>query len=102
MNLERRRGDYEKCAMLYENYITNAKSKAIASALSVKYARFLRHVRQDAAAARKVLDAALARDPLNPRLHLQRLDLALHTPDTAYAVLDGQLTDSYITSRILH
>ncbi|XP_041970062.1 pre-mRNA-processing factor 39 isoform X2 [Aricia agestis] len=88
INLERRRGDYDKCIQLYENYISAAKNKAIASALSIKYARFLFHVKKDLAAARKVLDDAVTKDPLNERLHLQRLDIALHTPGTAYEELD--------------
>ncbi|XP_026743147.1 pre-mRNA-processing factor 39 isoform X2 [Trichoplusia ni] len=94
VNLERRRGDYEKCIQLYEGYIASAKNKSVASALSIKYARFLFHVRRSPAAARAALDAAVLRDPLNPRLHAQRLDLALHTPGTPYAELD-ELVSSY-------
>ncbi|KPJ18194.1 Pre-mRNA-processing factor 39 [Papilio machaon] len=94
VNLERRRGDYEKCCQLYESYIAAAKSKAIASALSVKYVRFLFHVRRDAAAAKRAIDDAIARDPLNVRLHMQRLDIALHTPGTPYDVLE-ELAMSY-------
>ncbi|XP_063539167.1 pre-mRNA-processing factor 39 [Cydia strobilella] len=94
VNLERRRGDYDKCSQLYETYIAAAKNKAIASALSIKYARFLHHVRQQPAAARKALDDAVTRDPLNQRLHMQRLDLALHTPGTPYEELE-ELVSSY-------
>uniref|UniRef100_A0A2A4JM39 Suppressor of forked domain-containing protein n=1 Tax=Heliothis virescens TaxID=7102 RepID=A0A2A4JM39_HELVI len=94
VNLERRRGDYDKCAQLYEGYIAAAKSKAVASALAIKYARFLFHVRAQPAAARAALDAAVLRDPLNVRLHAQRLDLALHTPHTPYHELD-ELVSSY-------
>ncbi|XP_075982541.1 pre-mRNA processing factor 39 isoform X2 [Anticarsia gemmatalis] len=94
VNLERRRGDFEKCAQLYEGYINSAKSKAVASALAIKYARFTFHVRQDPTAAKKVLDDAITKDPLNQRLHLQRLDLALHTPDTPYETLE-ELVMSY-------
>ncbi|KAG6449982.1 pre-mRNA-processing factor 39 isoform X2 [Manduca sexta] len=94
VNLERRRGDYDKCAQLYEAYISGAKNKAISSALSIKYARFLFHVRKDPAGARKVLDKALSIDPLNPRLHMQRVDIALHTDGTTYAELD-ELVQSY-------
>ncbi|XP_013170779.1 PREDICTED: pre-mRNA-processing factor 39 isoform X1 [Papilio xuthus] len=94
VNLERRRGDYEKCCQLYESYIAAAKSKAIASALSVKYVRFLFHVRRDASAAKSAIDDAIARDPLNVRLHMQRLDIALHTPGTPYEMLE-ELAMSY-------
>ncbi|XP_048486257.1 pre-mRNA-processing factor 39 [Plutella xylostella] len=94
VNLERRRGDYDKCVQLYEQYIAAAKSKSIASALAIKYARFLYHVRADAPGARKVLDDAIAKDPLNERLHLQRLDLALHTPNTPFSELE-ELVQSY-------
>ncbi|CAG9789313.1 unnamed protein product [Diatraea saccharalis] len=94
VNLERRRGDYEKCVQLYEGYIASAKNKAVASALAIKYARFLFHVRSDPTAARKVLDDAVTKDPLNYRLHMQRLDLALHTPGVAYEELED-LVGSY-------
>ncbi|GBP50559.1 Pre-mRNA-processing factor 39 [Eumeta japonica] len=94
VNLERRRGDHDKCASLYENYISSAKNKAVASALSIKYARFLFHVKRDSVAARKVLDEAITRDPLNQRLYLQRLDLALHTPGTPYSELE-ELVQAY-------
>ncbi|KAL0869121.1 hypothetical protein ABMA27_007420 [Loxostege sticticalis] len=94
VNLERRRGDFDKCAQLYEGYIASAKNKAVASALSIKYARFLFHVRSQPPAARKVLDEAIAKDPLNYRLHMQRLDLALHTPGTPYEELE-ELVTSY-------
>ncbi|KAJ2953319.1 hypothetical protein O0L34_g906 [Tuta absoluta] len=94
VNLERRRGDLEKCASLYEGYIASAKSKPVASALAIKYARFQFHVRKSPEAARKVLDEAIVKDPLNPRLHMQRLDLALHTPDTKYEELE-ELVQSY-------
>lgn len=91
MNLERRRGDYEKCSQLYETYISTSKNKSLASALAIKYARFLQHVRRQPAAARAALDDAVAKDPLNPRLHLQRLDLAINTPGVTYEELDGDL-----------
>lgn len=94
VNLERRRGDYEKCAQLYESYISSAKSKAVASALAIKYARFVFHIRQDPKAARKILDDAINKDPLNHRLHMQRLDLALHSPETPYEELE-ELVMSY-------
>ncbi|XP_049877646.1 pre-mRNA-processing factor 39 isoform X2 [Pectinophora gossypiella] len=94
VNLERRRGDLDKCAQLYETYIASAKNKAVASALAIKYARFQFHIRHAPDAARKVLDDAIAKDPLNPRLHMQRLDLALHTPGAKYEDLE-ELVQSY-------
>ncbi|CAH2094619.1 unnamed protein product [Euphydryas editha] len=94
INLERRRGDYDKCIQLYEGYISSAKFKPVASALAIKYARFLFHVKQDKLAARKVLDDAITKEPLNARLHMQRLDLALHTPGTPYEELE-ELVMSY-------
>ncbi|XP_047536781.1 pre-mRNA-processing factor 39 isoform X3 [Vanessa atalanta] len=94
INLERRRGDYDKCIQLYEAYISSAKNKSVASAMAIKYARFLFHVKQDKLAARKALNDAIAKDPLNARLHMQRLDLALHTPDTPYEELE-ELVMSY-------
>lgn len=90
MSLERRRGDYDKCVQLFDQYIANTKNKAVASAFSIKYARFLFHVMKDPVAARQALDDAIAKDPLNQRLHLQRLDLAIHVPDTPFSVLEGE------------
>ncbi|KAL4720037.1 hypothetical protein ACJJTC_003404 [Scirpophaga incertulas] len=66
VNLERRRGDYDKCVQLYESYLSGAKNKAVASALAVKYARFLFH----------------------------RLDLAVHTPGIKFEELE-ELAMSY-------
>ncbi|CAH2045350.1 unnamed protein product, partial [Iphiclides podalirius] len=94
VNLERRRGDFDKCCQLYEGYIATAKNKAISSALSIKYVRFLFHIKRDASAAKKAIDDAIARDPLNVRLHMQRLDIALHTPGTPFEVLE-ELAMSY-------
>lgn len=88
INLERRRGDHEKVIQLYEQYIAAAKSKVISSALAVKYARFLNHVKHNTEAATKVLDDAIVKDPLNPRLHLQRLDLVLHIKDVPYHLIE--------------
>lgn len=94
VNLERRRGDLEKCSQLYEGYIAASKNKAVSSSLVIKYARFLFHVKQQPEAARKVLNEGILKDPLNHRLHMQRLDLALHTPGVPYEELDGESTVS--------
>jgi len=77
INLERRRGDFEKCAQLYETYIGSAKNKNITASLVIKFARFLHKIRRDYDGAMKVLKSALEKDPANTRIALQIIDLAL-------------------------
>lgn len=77
INIERRRGDNEKCKALYEHYITTAKNKNIAGSLAIKYARFLNKICHDLEAGLKVLRQALERDNANTRVALQMIDLAL-------------------------
>ncbi|XP_065371560.1 pre-mRNA-processing factor 39 [Calliphora vicina] len=77
INVERRRGDYEKCKSLYEHYINTAKNKNIAGSLAIKYARFLNKICQDLEGGLKVLRQALDKDSANTRVALQMIDLAL-------------------------
>lgn len=77
INLERRRGDSEKCTQLYEYYISSTKNKTISSSFAIKYARFCHKIRGDLEAGVAVLKAALAKDTSNARLALQLIDLAL-------------------------
>lgn len=77
INLARRQGDFEKCAELYEQYITNAKNKNISSSLAIKYARFVHKIKKDLEGGLTVLKSALEKDPSNARLVLQMIDLAL-------------------------
>ncbi|XP_055605808.1 pre-mRNA-processing factor 39 [Uranotaenia lowii] len=77
INLERRRGDHDKCAQLYQTYIGQAKSKSIAGNLVIKYARFLHKIRKDIEQAHSVLKNYLEKDPLNTRVALQLIDLSL-------------------------
>lgn len=81
INLERRRGDFDKCCLLYEHYILSAKSKAASSSLAVKYARFLVRSRGDISGAVKALRMAAARDPICQRLYLQMMDATMSKPD---------------------
>lgn len=80
INVERRRGDYEKCKSLYEHYINTAKNKNIAGSLAIKYARFLNKICQDLEGGLKVLRQALDKDSANTRVALQMIDLALQRP----------------------
>lgn len=77
INLERRRGDFDKCAQLYEHYIANAKTKNIAGSLAIKYARFLHKIKKDIDGALKLLKQTLEKDPSNTRVALQIIDMAL-------------------------
>lgn len=77
INLERRRGDLDKCAQLYEYYISTSKSKSTSSSFTIKYARFCHKIRGDLEAGIAVLKAALEKDTNNVRLALQLVDLVL-------------------------
>lgn len=77
INLERRRGDVEKCSQLYESYISNSKYKTIASSMAIKYARFTAKICHDFDKAVEVLKGAIAKDLTNARLYLQLIDLYL-------------------------
>lgn len=80
INLERRRGNFEKSHELYEQYIAAAKNKHIISSMSIKYARFLHKIMNNYDKAMEVLKAALANDSTNTRIALQIVDLALQRP----------------------
>lgn len=92
INVERRRGDIEKCVQLYENYITNAKNKNLAANLAIKYARFLNKIKKDIEQAIKMLKGVLEKDPANTRVALQLIDLLLQRdnvdPDEVVQVMD--------------
>lgn len=77
INLERRRGNLEKCVQLYEQHIAASKNKNITASLCIKYARFLCKNNRDFEGAMKVLKDALAKDTMNTRIALQVIDLAL-------------------------
>lgn len=77
INLERRRGDHEKCIQLYDQYIASAKTKNIAGNLSIKYARFYHKIKNDLDGGFAILKSTLEKDPSNTRIALQIIDLAL-------------------------
>ncbi|XP_059471620.1 pre-mRNA-processing factor 39 [Neocloeon triangulifer] len=77
INLERRRGCLDKVSSLYEGYISSYKNVTIASALSVKYARFLCKFKNDADAAQAVLVKAMEKDRNSSRLFLNLIDIHL-------------------------
>lgn len=80
INLERRRGDIEKCIQLYEHYVQQAqnyKNKNTLTSLGIKYARFLNKVKKDWSAGWEVLKSIFDKDSTNVRIALQMIDLAL-------------------------
>ncbi|VEN48288.1 unnamed protein product [Callosobruchus maculatus] len=81
INLERRRGDFDKCTQLYEHYINNSKNKMISSNIAIKFSRFCFKVMKDFDKAQEALKTAISKDPNNPRLYLQLIDLTLQNPD---------------------
>nr|CAD7402603.1 unnamed protein product [Timema cristinae] len=62
INLERRRGNFEKVCELYEHYITNSKNKVIANNLAIKYARFNWKVKGDIETSVSILNKAVEKD----------------------------------------
>ncbi|XP_018331936.1 pre-mRNA-processing factor 39 isoform X2 [Agrilus planipennis] len=96
INLERRRGDYDKCCQLYEHYISNSKNKTISTNLAIKYARFCLKILKNAEKAVEILNAALAKDSNNPRLYLQLIDIHLQKDDIDEAEVLS-LVDSFLT-----
>lgn len=80
INLERRRGNLEKCLELYENNLANAKNKQIASSIIIKYARFLNKHMNQFDKAMETLKNALEKDQTNTRIALQIIDLVLQRP----------------------
>ena len=96
INLERRRGNFEKCVELYESYVAAAKNKNIVSSLTIKYARFQNKIMKNFECAMKLLKGALVKDPMNTRLALQIIDLALQRDEVnekeILAVLDSFMT----------
>lgn len=80
INLERRRGDFEKCTQLYEHYISTAKNKAVCGSFAIKHARFCHKIKGDLNGAMTILQTALEKDPNNTRIVLQMIDLALQRP----------------------
>nr|CAI5817399.1 unnamed protein product [Callosobruchus analis] len=81
INLERRRGDFDKCTQLYEHYINTSKNKMISSNIAIKFSRFCFKVMKDFDKAQEALKTAISKDPNNPRLYLQLIDLTLQKPD---------------------
>ncbi|CAG9769827.1 unnamed protein product [Ceutorhynchus assimilis] len=77
INLERRRGNFDKCAEFFEHYISNSENKFISSNISVRYSRFCLILLEDVVKAQDVLKAAITKDPDNPRLYLMLVDFIL-------------------------
>ncbi|XP_058825277.1 pre-mRNA-processing factor 39 [Topomyia yanbarensis] len=77
INLERRRGDYDKCVQLYQTYLAQAKNRTIAGNVVIKYARFLNKIKKDLNQAHEVLKSYLEKDTSNTRVALQLIDLSL-------------------------
>lgn len=89
INLERRRGDFEKSMQLFEHYINNSKNKVISSNIAIKYSRFCLRVVKDINKATEILKTAITKDPNNARLYLQLIDLTLQRDDCKEAdILD--------------
>lgn len=95
INLERRRGDHEKCSQLYEHYIGNSKNKMISSNIAIKYSRFCFRVLKDVEKAQEVLKTAITKDLNNPRLYLQLIDLTLQKENVSESEI-VEIIDSFL------
>ncbi|CRL06004.1 CLUMA_CG019081, isoform A [Clunio marinus] len=93
INLERRHGNLKKSTQLYEHYIIMSKNKNITASLVIKYARFLNKILNDYDEAMKCLKGALDKDPLNTRIALQIIDLALQRNNVDEKEILGILDD---------
>lgn len=95
INLERRRGDLNKCSQLYEHYITNSKNKNTAGSFAIKYARFCHKIKGQLNTGLNVLRAASEKDPSNTRVVLQLIDMALQrdeiNEEEVIKIMDGFL-----------
>lgn len=96
INLERRRGNFANSVQLYEQYIASSKNKNITASLCIKYARFLNKIKKDFDGAMKVLKNALTKDPMNTRIALQVIDLALQSSEVDEKEILGIL-DTFMT-----
>ncbi|XP_063908356.1 pre-mRNA-processing factor 39 isoform X2 [Zophobas morio] len=95
INLERRRNDNDKCAQLYEHYINNSKNKMISSNIAIKYSRFALKILKNKEKALEILRSAITKDPNNPRLYLQLIDLTLQQEDVTENTI-VELIDSFL------
>ncbi|CAG9759691.1 unnamed protein product [Ceutorhynchus assimilis] len=79
INLERRQKKFQQCCDLFEHYMGNFKNKLIVSHIAVKYSRFCLNLLDDFGKAREILKSANVKDPNNPRLYLQLVDLLMQS-----------------------
>lgn len=93
INVERRRGNWDKCEELFRKYVVAAKSQHVASSLVIKHARFVHKIRNDLDRALGVLRAGQNSDPANVRIPLQMIDLAMQREEVdeaeVLAIMDG-------------
>ena len=64
-----------------EHYINNSKNKMISSNIAIKYSRFALKILKNKEKALEILRSAITKDPNNPRLYLQLIDLTLQQED---------------------
>lgn len=97
INVERRRGNYDKCEELFRRYVAAAKNQQVASSLVIKHARFVHKVQRDLDRALEVLRVGQKGDPENVRIPLQMVDLAMQRVEVdeeeVVKILDGVLVE---------
>lgn len=81
INVERRRGNWDKCEELFRRYVVAAKNQHVASSLVIKHARFVHKIRNDLDRALEILRTGQKGDPENVRIPLQMIDLAMQRVD---------------------
>lgn len=93
INVERRRGNLDKCEELFRQYVVAAKNQHVASSLVIKHARFVHKMRNDLGRGLEILRKGQASDPTNVRIPLQMIDLAMQRvpldEEEVVQILDG-------------
>ncbi|XP_050406235.1 pre-mRNA-processing factor 39, partial [Patella vulgata] len=75
ISLERRQGNHTEVEQLFEEYIRTAATPTIRSFFSIKYARYLQKLKENADKARTILKEAISHDQKNEKLFMQLLDV---------------------------
>lgn len=99
INLERRRGNLDKCTELYANYVSSTKSQSAASSFAIKFARFSHKIKGDWDSAMQILQTAYEKDPSNARIVLQMIDLALQRREVKETEVVG-IIDNYLANDV--
>jgi len=78
VNVERRRGNFNRCSEVFENFISQTKNKADGVQITIKYAQFLTKNLGDYEKAKKLLEEAVDKeDSTKPKVVMALVNVAL-------------------------